>query len=1098
VDDRWRTVIRIDRLCLLATTVAATVLFSTTLVPQAHARRLKDIQRETPKLREGRDYLLHGKPFQTLKVFGLDPNQLAAKPASKVADKSVKNVADKSVKNVADKSVKNVADKSVKSAVKRVRAADLVRKLPKKMTAAERSIVARSFARLGRYKAARLVIRSCKSVDCGLAAARIERLSGSRKSLLKVLGKAQKKHPKSIQLTVELGRALYDVGQKYAARRLLDPIADLYQGGQVKRIADIVAVAESLALNSYFKDANDVIAEANEGATGDAERLLVELRWGLLFLSKYNFRDADLSLEKVLKIDPFHPEATVAMARIDLHSDNDVRKARKRLDKLIARQPRHPAALAMRAEVALRDEEPKQARRFADRALAIRPDDRYALAVAAAVALSADDRKRFAKLEKRALKHDPGDGSLYVKTAHFLELGHRYPEVLKLLKKGITKDPELWAAHAQLGMSYARIADDKNALKHLTTAFNNDPYNVRTANVLNVLYDGVLKHMHVMKGDHVNLRVHRKNRKAFERTVLPFLQDSYEILAKRYKMPAKKPLQVEIFPTTEQFSVRTVGLPRLGAHAVCFGHLITSRSPHEAPFNWKMVLHHEMSHIFHIQASGGRVPRWLTEGVAMMESAWLDPTWHIIAERRAYDRLQAGKLAKIDKFSLAFSQAKSMRAIVDAYYQAMLVARFLDKKWGFDKIRRLIAGHLKGTPTRKLIKKIYGVTPEQIDTAFQAWLATYLKRFDNDFRPTNDTIRHLLKTKWKKSNRLTEALRRALSKLKKGDAGAAFRDLVLAGFSKLDANKKRIVPPPRDRKVSPDMPRGRQACALFYLTMELSLANGDRHLAAVAAEALVGEKGGICDGVVQRLVLARKARMEGKPKLAVQHFEKAHSIDPRDGSVLSMWLKSTPAKDAKKRAEIAEKLLEIGPNSVLAPLLLAKTTWKKLAADLGMPAPRDRHRKPEKARSSKAKNPFAMKPAAAAKAGTSPAPTKQAKASKTAVGGLSTDERARLTKALKRAAQRLEEVIPTRRASVLYEARAAVVSKRYKWALPIYRETARRSESASERAEAWCELKWVADKAKAKDDAAEAGRRCAAENAKQWADHGPHLSETHR
>ena len=76
------------------------------------------------------------------------------------------------------------------------------------------------------------------------------------------------------------------------------------------------------------------------------------------------------------------------------------------------------------------------------------------------------------------------------------------------------------------------------------------------------------------------------------------------------------------------------------------------------------------------------------------------------------------------------------------------------------------------------------------------------------------------------------------------------------------------------------------------------------------------------------------------------------------------------------------------------------------------------------------------------------------------------------------AAKRLEEVIPTRRPSVLYEARVAVAQKRLKWSLPIYREAARRSDTAKLRAEVWCELVVVAKKAGAKDDAAEATRRC--------------------
>ena len=385
----------------------------------AHARSTKagssHNAASTARSRESTDHLLHGKPGQALAVFG------------------------------ADAKVGRQLDKK------------LILKKGKR-TAAERAVLARALARLGRFGMARKQLAGCKSAGCARAAVAVERAAGSRKGLLKLLGRAVKKHPKDLVLRVALGRALRDVGQKHASRRMLDPLADLYQDGGIKAIDELVAVAESLSLNGYFKDANTVMAEAAEGATSEAERLGVELAWGLLFLSKYNFRDADVAFEKVLKIDPYHPRATVAMARIDLQSDNDVRRARKRLDKLLHRQPRNVLALCMRAEVALRDEDHTVARSFVQRALKIRPDSREALHVQAAVALSMDDNRTFKRAEKAALKIDAFDGGLYLKTAHYLELGHRYPEVLKLLQKGLKKDPELWSAHAMLGVAYSRGA----------------------------------------------------------------------------------------------------------------------------------------------------------------------------------------------------------------------------------------------------------------------------------------------------------------------------------------------------------------------------------------------------------------------------------------------------------------------------------------------------------------------------------------------------------------------------------------------------------------------------------------------------------------
>ena len=1050
MDDLQRLVSTFRALALVGTLTALAI--TATTATTANAAPFIPATASTAKSREASDYLLHGKPGAALKLYGVDPAALLL-PKIKLA-------------------------------------ANLKGSKP-----GDRAVVAWAFARVGHYAEARAALRGCSALPCVMAAVRVEQLSGSRKTLVKLLTTALKARPKDVVLRVELGRALRQIGQKHAARRMLDPLADLYQDGQIKRIDELVAVAESLAFNGYFKDANTVMAEASEGATGDAERKLVEAAWGQLFLGKYNFRDADTSFEKALKIDPYHPESTVAMARIDLDSDNDVKKARERLDKLLKRQPRHVGALAMRAEVALRDEEPSAAQVFVQKALAIQPDSREALHVLAAVALTQDDTKTFKHAEKSALAADAFDGELYVKTAHYLELGHRYPEVLALLQKALKKDPELWGAQAQLGVAYSRFADDKRAREHLEAAFGNDPYNVRTANILNVLYDGVLKHMHVLKGEHVDLRTHRRTRKALERTVLPFLQHSYDNLAGRYKMQAPKPLQVEIFPTTEQFSVRTVGLPRLGAHAVCFGHLITSRSPAERPFNWKMVLHHEMSHVFHIRATGGRVPRWLTEGVAMMESAWLDPTWHIISERRAYDRLMAGDLAKIDSFNLAFSQARSMRGIVDAYYQAMLLVRFLADKWGFDKLRQLVAGHGKGATTSKLIAKIYGMPSGKLDAAFAAWLGEHLARFKNDFRPSIETIKKHLGSDWQGTDVATVALGEAIALLDKGQLKDAYRALRTGAYEakKPGAGTEGVPPTPLPPTDAPDKlnpATTQQMCAVQYTLMDIELSGGGRKQAAAIAKHLVAVPNGRCDGVVQRLLLARVAKDAGDEKAMVGHFERALTLDPRDASVLSMWLKATAKTDTARQRELARKIIELDPNDVGAPVLLAKLAWAALAAEKGIPQLADKpddepessattanaSPKPLRLRTAPGREPLvrAAKPAARSPSAAQPV-AKAVKLDDKVRGGWQKD--------LERAAQRLEEVVPTRLASVLFEARVAVVQGQLKAALPIYREAARRAKTARTRQMSWCELAWVAQKAAAKDDAAEATRRCAAARA---------------
>ena len=69
-------------------------------------------------------------------------------------------------------------------------------------------------------------------------------------------------------------------------------------------------------------------------------------------------------------------------------------------------------------------------------------------------------------------------------------------------------------------------------------------------------------------------------------------------------------------------------------------------SPKAEPFNWGNVLWHELGHVFAIQLSKSRVPRWFTEGLSEYETVRARPEW-----RRENDGLPVTGLAP----SIAFA-----------------------------------------------------------------------------------------------------------------------------------------------------------------------------------------------------------------------------------------------------------------------------------------------------------------------------------------------------------------------------------------------------------------------------------------------------------
>jgi len=79
------------------------------------------------------------------------------------------------------------------------------------------------------------------------------------------------------------------------------------------------------------------------------------------------------------------------------------------------------------------------------------------------------------------------------------------------------------------------------------------------------------------------------------------LARAYADMVKRYGFTPSLPITIELFNDPEQYSVRTVGLPNLGALGVCFGQVITALSPSNGNVNWGMILWHELGHVFAIQ-----------------------------------------------------------------------------------------------------------------------------------------------------------------------------------------------------------------------------------------------------------------------------------------------------------------------------------------------------------------------------------------------------------------------------------------------------------------------------------------------------------------
>ncbi len=669
------------------------------------------------------------------------------------------------------------------------------------------------------------------------------------------------KHPGAYEARVVLGRALKATGDKARAFAVLDPMANDYNDGRIATAADKMWLAVGLHLTGYHKDASSTFAEA---LADDASLHTARLRWADLFIDKYNFKDSDALFKEVLARRANDPEARLGLARLDVESDREYAKAAETAEALVRESPTHVPAHNLLARIALDNERPEEAiARLQAHSLKVAPDDPEAIALLGAAHYIADDEAAYRKTERRALAVNPKFARFYTVVADHATRMHRYKESLALADKALSLDREHWPAYAALGIGYSRVGDDAKAKEFLDKAYDGDPYDVRTYNLLEFFYDRVIKQFEWMDAGKMRVRVHKPERPVLERYVPALLKEAYGALSKKYGFEPEAPLHIEIFPDPQLFAVRSIGLPNLGAHGICFGHVITSRSPSDGNFNWAEVLWHELSHVFHIQLSNSRVPRWFTEGMAVYESTEGRPEWRREMDRELLTYFDKQRLRGVAEFNLSFTQARSFDDILVAYYHAFVMAEFIAQEFGFPKMRGMLVawGQRKATP--QVFREVLGVKDlADFDRRFFAWLDQRLSPLRKSYhldveQYASDPAKYLQQALKEPTNAAAQAAA-AVASLATGDIPGATRY----------AEAALAIEPAR-----PDA---------LMLRAIVRLRTARRDDAKRDLERLV-ELGH--DGADVRKYLAELAREAGDVAGTVPHLEKAVQFHPQDASL---------------------------------------------------------------------------------------------------------------------------------------------------------------------------------------------------------------------
>lgn len=601
--------------------------------------------------------------------------------------------------------------------------AAVIEALPRPSTAEERVALLRALAQVGRYEDALEIGEAgldepAVRVAYGSLLVRMDRYDDAAAALDPLIEGRD-----TPVLAAQFWRAAaYDArGRRSRAALEYEDVLRAYQRGRAQSADDLHWVGRACHALGRVQDANDVYRQALERAPDHVD---VRESWARLFLEKYRPDEAVALLDEAIERHASDPTLLTLRASAAFSLAYDRASATALVEKALSTNPSHPEALEMRALLALDDRRFEDAAADLDRVLDAFPLRREALTLRAASAWLRDDLDTFAALERQVLATDRRYARFYWSVGELAVRHFRYVEGVELFEQALELDAGFAPALVSLGIGYSRLGDDARAMRFLQRAFDADPFNVEAYNMANLWEQTLTEYRFVddPEVEGLRYRFHREEASVLERYVPDAMREAWRTYEGRYGFAPEPPVSIEVFRDQATFSIRSVGLPHAGQHGICFGHVVTSRSPSEGNFNWNQVMAHELSHVFSLQRSNYRVPRWFTEGLAEYDTMLSRPEWYREQDLALVRALQRERLLGVMELDRAFTDVERFEQVLEAYYQASLVVEFIGTEWGYDALISMLDVYASGRDTPDAMVEVLGVEVRAFDARFEAHL----------------------------------------------------------------------------------------------------------------------------------------------------------------------------------------------------------------------------------------------------------------------------------------------------------------------------------------------------------------------------------------
>ncbi|MEM1263377.1 MAG: tetratricopeptide repeat protein, partial [Pseudomonadota bacterium] len=469
-----------------------------------------------------------------------------------------------------------------------------------------------------------------------------------------------------------------------------------------------------------------------------SDNLELKTRWAELFASTHQDADAIALFDEVLADDPNNAFAIVGAAT--LQAGRFDAEAETKITALLS-DDETPAGARLRAALLSAKFALERGDREATRELLTEANDLASQhdwpeldILALRVAIDALDEVSDSEHLTKGLAINPGYGPLFVEAAYFLTITRHYRQAIEWLQRAIVVDPDLAAAHEQLGVNLLRDNRIGEARTHLERAYELDPFSPVAVNTLRLLdsFDRfrVIRDDPPTSGPYqsqppIELRLRRDEADILAGLIISLTREAIAVFTERYGFRLREPVVIELYPDHEDFAVRTAGMPGLGILGATFGYVVAMDSPsgrNVDEFQWGTVLWHELAHVFTLEATNHRVPRWYSEGLSVYEEWVSGPNAGIKIGPQVFAAVNRGAFLPVAELDSGFVRPTFPNQVFVSYMQAGLICTFIAERYGDHRLARLLSLYADGFDTPAAIQRGLDMTAVQFDETFNAWL----------------------------------------------------------------------------------------------------------------------------------------------------------------------------------------------------------------------------------------------------------------------------------------------------------------------------------------------------------------------------------------